>query len=165
MQNTNCSSQGCLVKWLVAAAVTFAVLFGCGYVIHHIWLMPIYQQTVALWLLMDQMQQMFPLLMLYYVALALIISALFCKIKKAKMAACATDGSMSECRIGGRHCPIKFGICFGLLIGLFMGVQCAGSYIWMPIPKELAVKWLIGDVVQGLIIGVVLSLLCGMKKA
>ncbi len=80
------------------------------------------------------------------------------------MACINAAGEQSECKIGGKHCPIKFGVCFGALIGLLMGVQCAGSYIWMPIPGELAVKWFIGDLVQGIVIGVVLALICHCKQ-
>ncbi|MDE3060547.1 MAG: hypothetical protein KGJ06_06010 [Pseudomonadota bacterium] len=162
MENNQCSSQGCLGKWISSSIVVFVLLFIMGYLIHHVWLMPIYQQTAALWRPMGQMQQFFPLMLGYYAGLSVVIAALFCKVSKAKMAACA--GEEAECRIGGKHCPIKYGICFGVLIGLLMGIQSAGAYIWMPIPSELAIDWLIGNVVQGIVIGVALSLICYFKK-
>lgn len=162
--NAQCPVQGCLGKLLCTAVPVFIVLFVMGYLIHHVWLMPIYQQTAALWRPMGEMKEMMPLLLAYYAALSLVISALFCKVKKGKMAIIAAEGSQAECKIAGKNCPIKFGICFGAIIGLLMGVQCAGSYIWMPIPGELAVKWFIGDVVQGIVIGVVLALICYCKN-
>jgi len=162
--NTQCPIKGCLGKWLGGAVVTFILLFACGFVIHHVWLMPIYQATAPLWRPMEQMQTMFPLMLAYYALLALAISALFCKVKKGKMACIAAAGEQSECKIGGKHCPIRYGLCFGIVIGVLMGTLCAGSYIWMPIPGDLAVKWFIGDVVQGIVIGVTLALLCHCCK-
>lgn len=159
--NARCPVTNCFAKWLISAILVFIILFAGGYLINHIWLMPIYENTASLWRPVEEMQNELPLLLLYYAALALVISALFCKIKKAKMAACAAEPT--ECKIGGKYCPIKFGICFGAIIGLLMGIQSAGSYIWLPIPGELAIKWFIGQTVQGLVIGLVLSLCCFRK--
>jgi len=161
--NANCPIKGCLGKLLCTAIPVFIVLFVMGYLIHHVWLMPIYQQTANLWRPMDQMKDMMPLMLLYYAVLALAISALFCKVKKGIMACIAAEGAEAECKIGGKYCPIKYGVCFGVVIGVLMGTLCAGSYIWTPIPGELAVKWFIGDVVQGIVIGVVLMLICHCK--
>jgi hypothetical protein len=158
-----CPVKGCLGKLLCTAIPTFVVLFVMGYLIHHVWLMPIYEQTASLWRPADQMKDMMPLLLVYYAALSLVISGFFCKFKKAKMQECA-NASEADCKIGGKYCPIKCGACFGLMIGLFMGVLCAGSYIWTPIPGELAVKWFIGDIVQGIVIGIVLTLICYCKN-
>ena len=162
--NANCPVKGCLGKLLCTAVPTFIVLFVAGYLIHHVWLMPIYQATASLWRPMDQMKEMMPLMLLYYAVLSLAISALFCKVKKGKMACIAAAGEEAECKIAGKHCPIKCGICFGLVIGTLMGTMCAASYIWMPIPGELAVKWFIGDLLQGIAIGVVLMMICHCKK-
>jgi len=162
--NTGCPIKGCIGKLLCTAVVVFIILFIMGYLIHHVWLMPIYQATASLWRHMDQMKDMMPLMLGYYAALSIVIAALFCKVKKGKMAVIAAEGSEAECKIAGKNCPIKFGICFGAIIGLFMGVLHAGSYIWTPIPSELAIKWFIGDLVQGIVIGVVLALLCHCKN-
>lgn len=161
MNNSNCSMMGCFSKWILYSVLTFIILFGMGYLINHIWLMPLYEATASMWRPVDEMSQNFPLLLVYYAALALVGSAIFCKIKKAKMADCAAEPN--ECKIGGKHCPIKFGVYFGMLIGLLLGIQCAASYIWMPIPGELAIKWLVGQVVQWMIVGVVLSFVCFKK--
>ncbi len=158
--NTQCPIKGCFGKLLGGAIVTFIVLLGCGYAIHHVWLMPIYQATASLWRPMGEMKEMMPLMMGYYAVLSVIIAALFCKMKKAKMACIATEGAESQCKVGGKYCPIKLGICFGVMVGLFMGVLSAGNYIWMPIPSELAIKWFVGDLVQGIVLGIVLALAC-----
>ena len=162
--NTECPIKSCLCKLVCFALPVFIVLFALGYVIHHIWLMPIYEATAAMWRPMDQMKEMFPWLIGYYAALSILISFLFCKVKKAKMAACAADGSEGECKIGGKHCPIKFGICFGSIIGLLLGVQSGAAWIFQAIPGDLAVKWLIGWVIQGVAAGVVLALICHCKQ-
>ena len=157
-----CPIQACLGKMLFTAFPVFLFLFAAGYLTHHVWLMPIYEQTASLWRPKEEMAQNFSLLLLYYALLSVVISALFCKLKKAKMESCATNEA--DCKIGGKNCPIKCGACFGLTIGLLMGIQCAGSYIWTPIPGELAVKWLVADVLQGVGIGIMLALICHCKK-
>ena len=67
--NAQCPIKGCLGKLLVGSFITFILLFGMGFLVHHVWLMPIYQQTAALWRPMDQMKDMLPLMLLYYALL------------------------------------------------------------------------------------------------
>ncbi len=155
MNAKECPIKGCLGKLLCGALPVFIFLFAAGFLIHHVWLMPIYQQTASLWRPMEQLEGMMPLMLLYYALLSLSITGLFCKASKGH----PCDVSDPECKIGGSKCPIKFGICFGALVGLLMGTHCAGSYIWTPIPGELAVKWFIASLIQGIGAGVILSLL------
>lgn len=157
--NEGCPVKGYLCKLLGASVITFAVLMLTGYIVHHVWLMPIYEATASLWRPEGEMKEMFPLMLGYYAVLSVVISALFCKARKGRMALCA-NAPESDCKIGGKYCPIKFGICFGALVGLLLGLQNAASFLWMPIPGGLAIKWLIAWVIQGILAGVALSLAC-----
>ncbi len=58
-----CPIKGCIGKLLCTAVAVFIVLFVMGYLIHHVWLMPIYKQTASLWRPMGQMKDMMPLLL------------------------------------------------------------------------------------------------------
>jgi len=49
---------------------------------------------------------------------------------------------------------IRFGMPFGLLFALFMG----SSYLWMPIPLELALSWAISGLATGFGLGIIFSL-------
>ena len=165
MNNTECNMKGCIGRMILSVILVFIFLLASGYLVHHRWLMPIYEQTAALWRPMDEMKAMMPWMFGYYAVLSILISALFCKIKKAKIQACASGASEGDYRVGGKHCPIKCGICFGITVGLLIGVVNAAAWIWMPIPGELAVKWIIAWVLQGIGAGLILSFICRKKGA
>lgn len=165
MENAKeCPIKSCLCKLLCLTLPVFIFLLAAGYVINHLWLMPVYEQTASVWRPADEMKDMMPWLFAFYAVLAVLISALFCKIKKAKMASCNAPADDAECNIGGKHCPIKFGICFGGIVGMMLGAMAAANYIWLPIPGTLAVDWFIGWVIQGIGAGVIMSLLCYCKQ-
>jgi hypothetical protein len=170
MENSeNCGAKGecpvksCLCKLICFALPVFIFLFAAGFVVHHVWLMPIYEQTASLWRPKADMAQYFPWMLGLYGVLAITISGLFCKIQKARKAFYA-DKPEAECAIGGKHCPIKHGICFGILIGILLGTMAASTYIWTPIPGDLAVKWFLAWVVQGACIGILLGLIGHCKE-
>lgn len=159
MENNGCKMKGCLGKYLLSALLVFIFLFASEFVINHYILMPIYEETSSLWRSPVDIQHYFPFLILYYAVLALVISALYCKISKAKAEACANNPD-AKC-----ECPIQRGICFGGLIGILMGSMCAASYIFTPIPAKLAIGWFIARLWDGIGAGIILSLLCHKKKA
>lgn len=145
-----CKVSACLIP-MVAVAV-FIFLYSC---LTHGWLlMDEYAATASLWRPQAEMETMCPLWIGYYLLLAGILT---CWFKKSKCAfACATaPGEKPSC------CPIKSGgCCFGLKLGLLMGVLMASSYLYMPIPISLAVKWFFTGFFEGLGIGVVLGITC-----
>jgi len=157
-----CPVKSCLCKLVCYALPVFVILMAGGFLVHHVWLMPIYQATPQLWRPASDMGQYFPWMIGFYAILSIVISGLFCKVNRARKAMCETLPE-SECAIGSRKCPIKYGVCFGILIGLLLGAMAAASYIWTPIPGELAVKWFISWVAEGAVIGGVLGLI-GHKK-
>lgn len=141
-----CPITGCPVKQVVISAVAvFAVIFGFNWLFHGIYMMPDYKATAALWRSEEEMQGMMHICLIQKGLMSLAIAGLFCWLGK---------------NCGGIGCPVK-GAKFGLLIGLLLGASMFGSYMWLPIPLEMAVKWLLGDVVMGVLIGAVLGLLNG----
>ena len=156
MNDSGCKMTQCVKPMLISTIAVAIVLFGLEYVIHGIWLKPMYQQTAALWRPEGEMG-MFPWCIIRLLTLSFIYSALFCKCKIAKMdEACSTDGKAC--------CPIKGSLCFGIVLGSLIGVMMASSYLWMPIPGELAIKWFIAGLVEGVVVSAVLSCLCSKKS-
>jgi len=154
MENSGCKMKGCFMPMLVSTVLVALGMFIVEYVIHGIWLMPLYQQTASLWRPMSEMG-MHPWCVVRLLLLAFLFSVLYCKCKKAKMEACGVDGT---------SCPIKGSLCFGIVIGLLIGTMSASTYLWMPIPGELAVKWFIGGIAEGIMISLVLGALCFKSK-
>jgi hypothetical protein len=152
--NKTCDMKGCVKKYLFSALVVFVFLFVAEFVINHIWLQPLYEYTSHLWRPKGQMADYFPLMFVYLGALSLILTALYFKCKKAQ----------PEIKEGEKApCPKKHGLCFGITIGLLLGVMHAAAYIWMPIPGELAIKWFISGLLEGVVSGLLLSCVC-MRK-
>jgi len=154
--NAQCKIQGCIGKWLLSALLVFIFIAVAEYLIHAVWLKPLYQQTASLWRSEEEIKQLCPLMLGYEAILAIIVTKLYRKSQKATVAV-----GEGECA----PCPVKRAVCFGMIIGLLFGVMHAATYIWMPIPAELAIKWLIAGVLEGLGIGVILSFSCGKKAA
>lgn len=84
------------------------------------------------------MQEFFPLITAFQIIFVLFISFIFTTNYEEK--------GMGE------------GLRFGLFIGLFIGMMMASFYPYIPMPKELAIAWLVGGTIEGLGIGLVLSL-------
>jgi len=162
MNGSECKMKSCIGKMLIAIVVLTIFQFAFEWLVYGVWLMPIYKDTAALWRPMNEMG-MCPWCIIRLLTLSVLFSALFCKCKKS-MEPCDT-ATPSECNIGGKHCPIKRSLCFGITLGLLIGVMNASTYLWMPIPGELAIKWLVAGVVEGIFIGAILSCLCKAKKA
>lgn len=153
---TKCPKARCMIS--VIAVFAFMFLFdklfhGCS------WMMEKYEETAHLWRSPDDMAHYAPWFFVRYGIMALVICCLYKKFA-AGMAAggtCEKTGIISKCT------PYKTGICFGIKIGLLIGVVQASSYIWLPISGEVAIAWLVASVIQGIGVGLILTALC--KKA
>ena len=143
-----CPVTGCPIsKVLVATIVAFVVTMGFDWVFHGIYMKEAYEATADMWRPVEEMEKFFHFCLIYHAVLAFAVGGLYCWI--AKSASC------------GGKCQ-KTGLRFGFFVGLIVGISHFSSYIWMPIPLDMAVKWLVGSVVWGLLLGLVLSLLCRM---
>lgn len=118
----------------------------------------LYEQSASLWRPKDQIAELMYLTYIIDAALALIFTCLFKPFAKG----------MAFYRITGEGQPdcysVKSGLCFGLQIGLLMAALQLCSYISMPITAELARVWFASTVVEGLGIGLLLSLLCNKSS-
>lgn len=156
----NNTKKPCMKTCLISFVGVFAFLFGYDWLVHGHLLMADYEATASMWRPKEEMQQFFAYCIAYHVILAAVITCWFKKVR-ACHAACAT-----QCSTEGATtcCPIKSGgLCFGIKVGLLLGLAHASSYIWMPIPGDLAVKWFIAYLVQGAGAGCVLGMLCKSK--
>ncbi len=146
----------CAFSCLISVVAVFVFLNLYGMLVHGHLLMADYQATANLWRTQEEMQTMCIGWLAYYAVLSIILTCWFKKSRSA-FAACSTTSAPS-------CCPIKSGgLCFGLKLGLLMGTMMASSYLYMPIPGELAVKWFFTGLVEGLGIGVILGMTCRGK--
>ncbi len=130
--------------WLPALAV-FITIFVFEFVFHGILMMPSYKATAALWRGEEQIQVLYYIGIIRQFGTALIVTALYRHIWFLKFLC----GMRSFC---------KSGIMFGLKIGVLLGITQAGFYAYMPIPEDIVIAWFIGQIVLGLLIGIVLGL-------
>jgi len=154
MDNQSCSSNGNCngkkgIKCLIPVVAVFAVIFVFQWLYHGTYMMPLYEATASMWRPEAEMQNMMWVCISTKLVMAMVISCLYCCM--AKGAAC------------GGKCP-KTGAKFGLKIGLLLGAHDFASYMWLPVQMEIPLKWLVGDVIMGVLIGVVLALICQKCK-
>ncbi len=150
------TKKPCMKTCMISMVAVFAFLMGYDMFVHGTLLKADYEATAALWRPEAEMKEMFVFCFLYHLVLAATITCLFKKFR-AGYSACCPEAA-TAC------CPIKSGgVCFGLKIGVLMGAISAASYIWLPIPGALAIKWFIASLVQGIIAGAILGMLCKGK--
>lgn len=149
-----CPLTGCPIKnILIATVVTFIVTMAFDWLLHTQLMMADYTATAAMWRPEAEMNAMMGVCIFYHAVLSFGVAALYCFTSKS-----------SSC---GGACAVR-GMKFGFLLGLILGISHFASYIWMPIPMDMAIKWLGGSIAWGVIIGYVLSLVsskCCCKKA
>jgi hypothetical protein len=149
--DNSCATKTC--NWtlcIVSVIVAFVVLWLFEWVFHGMLLMPIYAETASLWRPYEQMGDYFYITLIRVLVMAMI----FTKFYKYACQSC------SSC-----YCA---GIAVGLKLGVLIGIIHFGSYAYMPIPLTLAVYWLVGGIVQGVLTGLALAFTCKLfnrKKA
>ncbi|NBX67177.1 MAG: hypothetical protein EBQ96_09300 [Proteobacteria bacterium] len=146
-QGLTCPVTGCPVKnILIMTAAVFVVTFGFDFLYHGVFLKADYEATANLWRSQTEMQAMMGISLLYHAVLALGVGSLYGLVTKNSpcCGACA-----------------KTGLKFGFLIGLTVGILMFANYIWVPMPLDLAIKWLVGSLAWGIVTGYVLSLVSG----
>lgn len=146
------NAEGCKkmsVKCLIPIGAVFATIFVFEWLFHGVYMMPAYQATAEHWRPMEEMQQLWPICLLTKLIMAFAITYLYYWIAGS----CPSQG---KC--------IKKGAKFGFKIGLLLGAQQFASYIWLPIDMSMAVNWFVGNVIMGVLVGVVLAYCCRMCK-
>lgn len=147
MTGTCCSKKFILTTLIVAV---WAWLF--DFVVHCTLLKETYEASASLWRPMAEMEAMWPLCIAYHLVMGALFAAGYLCCKKKSEAAAATDGT--------QQCPVKKSLCFGLWVGLLLGVPQLMVYMWMPIPLVLPVAWCLSELVKWTLAGVILSKLC-----
>lgn len=120
----------------IAVYVTAQVM---GYLIHQVWLSPIYGSLADVWRpeadMMSKTWIMF------------ITAAFYCFFFVYVFARGHEGKGIGE------------GVRYGIIIGLFFGVvQSYDWYVILPIPYSLALKWFLAGMVQTIVMGVVAAL-------
>lgn len=155
------SGGKCMKTCIVSFIAVFAFIFGYDFVVHGMLLKPDYEATAQLWRTEEEMQQLGMWCLIYHGLLAALFTCWFkksnCNCAICNKGQCSTTGAA-----GTTCCPMKSGgLCFGIKIGLLMGILHASSYIWMPIPGNLAIKWFFTGLFQGVGVGVILGMIKG----
>lgn len=151
-------------KCLISVVAVFIFIFVYDFLVHGILLEDAYNATANLWRNYDEMQSMMWMCFVMHGVLAFLYTALFCLSCKKSGGSCDSTPKTDE----KKCCPIKRGVCFGTILGLILGVMNAGAYLHLPIPESLAISWFFASLVQGVGVGIILSLLnnkksCGTK--
>lgn len=126
-------------RFLLATVIGFAFIFGYDYLVHHILLNDIYLQTAEMWRPMDQMINFMPYVFIYEALLVMIVGFIYTRNHEGK--------------------GILEGLRFGLPLGALIALLNGSAYIWMPIPKTLALGWAGAGLGAALGIGIIFSLL------
>jgi hypothetical protein len=119
-----------LAGWIVICATDF--------LIHDLWLGPVYQATKSIW---RPDEEMHTHICWMFFAQFLIVATFVIVWAKGFV-----GGSMGTA------------VTFGLLMGVFQQTWAIILFVVLPIPAELAVKWFIGGLVQAVLLGIVTSL-------
>jgi len=139
------SKKACPVKCCAGAAIAGLLAAMVMYLFEGFWhgqyLMSIYAQTPNLWRSYTEMQAMGGWYAGVTVAMGLILSYVFSR------------------NYEGKGWPE--GVRFGFYVGLLIGVSHFAAYLYLPISLNLAVLWLCGWIVEGVLAGITLSLAYG----
>jgi hypothetical protein len=134
---------------IIPLFAVFFVIFGFEWVFHGVFMMPHYEATKSLWRGPEEMQSLFYVSVIRVFVVSAILNLLYCKLSRGG----SCDGK-----------SLKSGICFGLVMGVLLGVWDFGAYAWLPVPITIPAYWFAGDVVMGVLVGITLSFLCRMCK-
>ena len=151
----NCSPRQVALSSIAA----FAFLFLYDWLVHGVLLKDMYEATAALWRPMEDMQRMMPICIGYHMFLGIILASMFAKYRNYENASyeVATDGE-------NKKCQISRGMCFGIHIGLVLGLVQAMLYVSVPVPAIMAAAWFAAGLLQGIGVGLVLSMFYRRNK-
>lgn len=144
MTGTCCSKKHIFATLAVAV---WAWLF--DFIVHGNLLKDLYEANASMWRPLPEMQAMWPMCIAYHLVMGGLFAMGYLCCKKKSEAAAAIDGNAG--------CPVKKSLCFGLWVGLLLGVPQLMVYMWMPIPLELPVAWFASELVKWTLAGVLLS--------
>ena len=133
-------------RLILAIIVVFVGVWVSDFLIHGVWLAKTYGQTAQLWRPEKEMNSYFGWLMLGQ----LLASVTFVMIWAKGFAATACLGCACV---------------YGMMMGLFNQSNTLITYAVQPIPAEIAVKWFITGVAQGVVMGILVFAVYKPKAA
>ena len=123
-------------RLILAIIAVFAGVFATDFLIHHVWLMGDYKASASLWRPENEMGGhigwLFGGELLAAVAFVMIYAKGF----------------------ADKACPLC-AVMFGLFMALFSQANTLISYAVQPLPGNLAAKWVVAAVAQGILIGLI----------
>lgn len=125
-------------RFILSLVAGFIFVFGFEFAVHAHLLADLYEQTAELWRPDDTMEPFFPLMILRTLLFVAIPAFIYTRKHEGK--------------------GIMEGVRFGIPLGLLLALMASSTYIWMPIPLELAGAWAAADFVIGLTLGVIYAL-------
>lgn len=144
----------CTINCLVAAIITFGFIYIYDLLVHQVLLQPLYEETAGVWRPLDELAAMRPWVLIHQFLLALLATAIFKKCRTRTLACASGEETPAK-----KGCPIKSGaMCFGLTLGLILGLDASQAYAFLPIPGTLALAWFIAGLIKGIGIGLVLHI-------
>lgn len=131
--------------WLAALAV-FLVGQGWNYLIHQVWLAPLYGATASVWRPEADMMAKMPLMFVTGAIFSLFFVYIFSRGYQG--------GGPAE------------GLRYGLVIGMFYSLPVAyENYVVLPIPYDLALKWFLAGLAGCVVLGLVAALVYRPSRA
>lgn len=137
----SCGPTRCLFGIALAGLLAAMVMYLFEAFWHGVYMMPLYEQTKTLWRSYAEMQTLGGYNIAVIVGMGLVLSFIFSRNYEGK---CMPEG-----------------IRFGFYIGLLLGISHFCAYTYMPIPLELATRWMFGWIIEGVLVGLTLSLAYG----
>ncbi len=131
-----------LKKALLAVVAAFVVIFATEFVIHHVWLSPIYKAHESWWRPEAEMQSLMGFMFLAQVSLAALLTLIYSKGYEAGK--------------GGLIQGFRFGVLMGLLLMLPSSLM---HFVVYPYPFSLISNWLMGGVIEITLAGMVIGAL------
>ena len=123
-------------RLILAIVAVFAGVFATNYLIHEVWLHSAYLETKDLWRSEAEMQAHF----IWLVLGQFIFAATFVTVWAKGFAA-------TNC--------IRCACIFGLFMGLFFQANTLITYAVQPLRSDIAIKWFLSGIAQGVLLGVI----------
>lgn len=121
---------------LITIVVAFVAIQSMDFLVHGVWLKPVYEATASLWRSEAEMQSMMPVMLLGH----FLTAGAFTLIYAAAVA--------EKRRIS---CTLKY----ASTMGLFAGAGQLMMYAVQPYPGSLVVKWIVAGIIESIILGVI----------
>ena len=126
-------------RYALSTIVGFVFTLMFDYVVHGVLLVPTYEQTPQLWRPLEEMNNYIPFMNAMGLFVTATLAFIYTRHHEGK--------GITE--------DVRFGVMFGLLLGLLQ----LNAYAWMPISLSLGLSWFAAEFVKTVVLGVIFSLL------